>query len=282
MAWTENRARARGRSNEVDLAAGELSFLADLSDDGTQVLGTDQGTGGGSEFSIYVQKTDGSPPVWLGPGDGQALSPDGRLVLALLGQTHPERLVAVPTGAGDTRTLEPGPIVHYSRAVWDPSGRRVVIAGVDAKNEEHLYLQNLAGGPPTAVTGADVTLAPLGRPVSPDGLRVAAWGPDGIPALYPLVGGEPRPVAGLDELDVPLCWTTDGRELMVAHYEDAPPRVERVEVASGRTRPWTGPRRSMSSGFMGQTRLLVTPDGESYAYGTYRRMSDLYLSSPLR
>jgi hypothetical protein len=244
-------------------------------------VGTDQGTGGGSNFSFYVQKTDGSPPVWLGEGDGQALSPDGRLVLVQLAQASPQQLVIVPTGAGESRTLTPGPIVRYSRAVWDPSGRRVVIAGADARNEERLFLQDVAGGPPIPVTGVGVTLAPLGRPVSPDGLRVAALDADGIPTLYPLQGGAPRPVPGLDDYDMPLCWTPDGRELMVARYEETPPRVERVEVASGRTRPWTGPRRSLSSGLLGQTRLLVTPDGESYAYGAYRRMSDLYLSSPL-
>ena len=57
MAWTEIRARARGAQEEVELPAAELSFLTDLSDDGTQVVGTDQGTGGGSNFSFYVQKT---------------------------------------------------------------------------------------------------------------------------------------------------------------------------------------------------------------------------------
>jgi Tol biopolymer transport system component len=282
-AWTEIRARARGAEEEIELPAAELSFLSDLSDDGSEVVGTDEGTGAGSNFSFYVQKTDGSPPVWLGEGDGQALSPDGRLVLVRLVQTRPQQLVLVPTGAGETRTLEPGPIVRYTRAVWDPSGRRVVIAGADASDAERLYVQDVGGGPPTAVTDEGVTLASLGRPVSPDGRRVAARDPDGNPALYSLAGGPPAPVPGLDDYDdVPLCWTPDGRELIVAHYEETPVRVEYVEVASGRTRPWKGPRRSLTTGQLGQTRLLVTPDGESYAYGSYRRMSDLYLSSPLR
>jgi Tol biopolymer transport system component len=281
-AWIEIRARARGRAEESELPAAELSFLTDLSDDGTMVVGTDQGTSAGSNSAFYIQKTDGSAPVWLGEGDGQALSPDGRFVLALLVQTKPQQLVIVPTGAGETRTLEPGPIVRYSRAVWDPSGRHVVIDGADGKGEEHIYVQDLAGGPPTAITREGVTLAKLGRPVSPDGRRVVALSPDGIPALYPLQGGEPTTVPGLNDSDVPLCWTPDGRSLMVARYEETPPRVEQVEIASGRTHPWKGLHRSLPSGLLGQARLLVTPDGESYAYGTYRRVSDLYLSSPLR
>jgi len=281
--WTEIRARARGTGGEeVELPAADLSFLADLSNDGSQVLGTDEGVGAGPNFSFYVQKTDGSAPVWLGEGDGQALSPDGRFVLALLVETRPQRLVVAPTGAGETRTLEPGPIVRYSRAVWDPSGRRVVIAGADARDEEHLYVQDVADGAPTPATGEGVTLPKLGRPVSPDGRRVVALGADGVPALYPLQGGEPSPVPGLDEYDLPLCWTPDGRELLVARYEDSPPRIEHVDVATGRVRPWQGPHRSLPSGLWGQSRILVTPDGESFAYGSMREMSDLYLSSPLR
>ena len=39
--------------------------------------------------------------------------------------------------------------------------------------------------------------------------------------------------------------------------------------------------RTLPSGSWGDTRLLVTSDGQSYAYGYTRRMSDLYLSSPV-
>jgi hypothetical protein len=89
-------------------------------------------------------------------------------------------------------------------------------------------------------------------------------------------------VPGLAETDIPLCWTTDGRELIVARYESSPPRVERVEVATGRTRPWTGLRRSRPSGLLGDYRVLVTPDGAAYAYSYFRSMTDLYLVTGLK
>jgi serine/threonine protein kinase len=280
--WAEIRARGRGSSEEAELPAADVSILADLSDDGQRVLGTDVGQGGGPNFSFYLQKTDGSAPVWLGEGDGQALSPDGRSVLALIVQTRPQQLVIAPTGAGETRTLDPGPIIHYSRAVWVPSGQRVVIAGRDAADVTRLYAQDVAGGPPSPFTGDDVILAKLGRPVSPEGRRVVAFAPDGLPAIYPLDGGEPRSVPGLTEYDVPVAWTPDGRELIVVRYADyALAGVGRVDVQSGRTRPWQGIGR-LPSALWGETRLLVAPDGESYAYGYVRRMGDLYLSSPLR
>ena len=202
---TETRARGRGAAEEAELPAADMSFLSDLSDDGAQVLGTDTGEGGGPNFAFYLQKTDGSAPVWLGEGDGQAISPDGRHVLAVLVHAKPEQLTVVPTGAGETRTLEPGPVVRYSRAVWDPTGRRVVFSGFDGEDVERVYLQDVEGGPPKAVTTEDVGLPRIGRPVSPDGRRVVALGPDGLPALYPLAGGAAVALPGLGEKDVPLC-----------------------------------------------------------------------------
>jgi len=280
--WTEIRARVRGAAEEAELPAADLSFLADISDDGTQILGTDVGQGGGPHYAFYLQKTDGSPPVWLGDGDGQAISPDGRSVLAVLIHTTPQQLIVVRTGAGEARTLEPGPVVRYTRAVFDSSGRKVVFSGIDSHGAEHVFVQELDAGPPRAVTSDDVGLPRIGRPVSPDGRRVVALGADGLPALYPLAGGNPQAVPSLVETDVPICWTPNGRELLVARYEKTPPRVEYVDVTSGRTRPWNRLGRAAPTGLQGQYRILVTPDGESYAYSYTRQVNDLYLTSPFR
>jgi eukaryotic-like serine/threonine-protein kinase len=282
--WTETRARARGAIEEAELPAADLSFLSDLSDDGRTVLGTDTGLAGGPNFSFYVQKTDGSPAVWLGEGDGQALSSDGRFALAVLPHAEPPQLLVVPTGAGETRTLEPGEVVRYRRAVWDRSGARAIFAGVDAEGSERIYLQDVTGGPPRAVTAEGVTLPKIGRPVSPDGRFVLGVDADGATAAYPLAGGEPSPISHLTETDVPLCWTPDGRELIVARYDETPPRIERVEIASGRSRVWNRLGHAAPSGLLGEhsTRVLVSPDGESYAYSYLRNLGDLYLTSPLR
>jgi Tol biopolymer transport system component len=279
---SEVHARARGAAQEVELPATDYAFLSDLSDDGRLVLGTDVGEGGGPNFRFYVQKTDGSPAVWLGDGDGQALSPDGRFALAVLTHSQPQQLIVVPVGAGDSRTLDPGPVARYQRAVWDRTGRRVVFSGVDKQESLRVYVQDVAGGPPKAVTADGVALSKIGRPVSPDGQRVVAIGPDDVPALYPLAGGEPVALPSLGGGDVALCWTPDGRALMVAHYEedDTPPRIQRVDIASGRAQRWD--RHTVPAGAAGQPRILVTPDGESYAYSSDRQQADLWVASKLR
>jgi eukaryotic-like serine/threonine-protein kinase len=273
------RARVRGHREEVALSGATLS---DLADDGSVILGTDVGLGTGPNFSLFMQRTDGSPPTWLGEGDGQVLSPDGRFALALQVSSQPQQLLLVPTAAGETKTLERGEVVRYERAVFDPTGRQVVFAGVDKQDVVRIYVQDLAGGPPRSVSGEDVTLAKLGRPVSPDGRWVAAVGPDGVPARYPLAGGEPVPIPGVDALDLPLGWTANGRELLVSRYEDRLPTVRWIDLTSGRERPWRGLDLPIPAGLEGQIRLLVAPDGGSYAYSFVRSLSNLYISSPLR
>ncbi len=187
-------------------------------------------------------------------------------------------------GPGETatpRTL--GAVTQYLRAVWDGTGRRVVFAGVDTQDSLRVYLQDLAGGPPRAVTPDGVGLAKIGRPVSPDGQRVVALGPDDIPALYPLAGGEPAAIPGLRRGRRGALLDHRRARVIVARYEsdDAPPRIERVDLATGQTRPWNRSLRPPPAGLQ-STRVLVAPDGESYAYGYLRAQADLYVASNLR
>ena len=280
--WTEMRAKARDAKEEVELAGADLTFLSDLTPDGRSVLGTDLGVGGGPNFTPFLQKTDGSPPVRLGEGDGQAFSPDEKSVLVRM-PNSPARLKIEPTGVGESIVLPAGPIVSYRRAVFDPSGRRVVFAGAEQNKESRIYVQDVAGGSlPVALTEEGTSLAQLGRPISPDGKWIAGIGGDGVPELYSLTGGETRVIPSLGYLDTPVAWSLDGKELFVVRYEETPPRVDRVDVTTGRTRPWTVLRPGALSGLLGDYRILISPDGGSYAYNYVRQMSDLYLATGIR
>ena len=184
---------------------------------------------------------------------------------------------------GEARDLPLGAIVSYGRAVWDPSGRRVIFAGAELNQGSRLYVQDASGQhPPAPFTEEGISLAELGRPLSPDGKWIAGIGGDGVPELYSVDGGEPRVIPTLGYLDTPVGWSADGRELFVVRLEDMPPRVDRVEVTTGRTRPWTGLRPGPLSGLLGDYRILISPDGESYAYNYVRQMSDLYLATGIR
>jgi serine/threonine protein kinase len=282
MLWTEVRGRARGSRDEVEMPGADLSFLNDITPDGTRVLGTDIGVGGGPNFTAFLQSTDGLPPVRLAEGDGQALSPDGRSILVKL-RTTPPKLRIEPTGAGQPQELPLGSIMSYDRAVWAPSGKRVIFAGTEKNKGSRLYVQDVSDQSlPEPFTAEGIGLAKLGRPVSPDGKWIVGIGGDGVPELYPLDGGEPRVIPTLGYLDMPVSWSEDGRELFVVRYEESTPRVDRVEVATGRTRPWTAHRPRPLTSMLGDYRILISPDGESYAYNYVSKMSDLYIATGIR
>ena len=61
----------------------------------------------------------------------------------------------------------------------------------------------------------------------------------------------------------------------------------RPESSASRSRagapgPGTGSAARPPRGLQGQYRILVTPDGESYAYSYTRQVNDLYLTSPFK
>ena len=70
-----------GASTEHDLTWLGISFLADLSSDGRQVLFTELLAGAAETGFMYLRQTDGAPAVRLSEGGARALSPDGKWVL---------------------------------------------------------------------------------------------------------------------------------------------------------------------------------------------------------
>ncbi|HEY7574198.1 MAG TPA: protein kinase, partial [Thermoanaerobaculia bacterium] len=101
------RALPPGGTRERDLSWFDGSGTVAISADGTSILLQEAGDAGGPDGSFYLRKTDGSPAVKLGDGWAKDLSPDGRTVLATPKEVS-TRLLLVPTGAGNTTTIETG------------------------------------------------------------------------------------------------------------------------------------------------------------------------------
>src|SRR5439155_15055069 len=98
--------------------------------------------GAGTNYSTYLRKTDGAPAVNLGDGDGCALSPDGKWVLALL--YTPSQLVLLPTGAGEPRRLDISGIETFDRPLkWSPNGKQVVFSGREPGHTWRSYFYDL-------------------------------------------------------------------------------------------------------------------------------------------
>src|SRR5262249_20125681 len=271
--------RFPGDAAERNLSWLDHSVPADLSADGSLLLFTETGMGGGPNKAVYKRKTDGSPAVRLGEGLGLALSPDGLWALTSPGAGVSD-LVLLPTGAGQPRTLPlPGFRLIGAGASFFPDGKRLLIRGMDSAGKIGLYVLDADSGKVRAITpegiypGMYISLSPDGRFVVASNEKQAT--------LYDVERGQPRPVPGLRPGLIAIKWCADGGSLFVRTMESNPLKVYRLELASGRMELWK--EFSITDvGENGSADVFPTPDGKSYVYGYTRSFADLYIAEGLK
>ena len=252
-----------------------------LSDDGATLVFTEEGEGGGAGYSVYLRKTDGSPALRLGEGEGLALSRDGKWVLATLVRFSPAPLILLPTGAGEPRPLPKDSINHDSvPAAFLPDGRKIVFVGSEAGHARRAWVQDLDGGKARPVTPEGV----VGAVLSPDGRFVAASSPDQRVGLYPVEGGPARMVDGLDANDQVLAWSSDQKFLYVSstYRRSLIARIHRFEIATGRRELLKEFSLPDPTGISGISASAITPDGKALAFTYSQEFSDLYVVDGLK
>ncbi len=276
--------RRANSDQERDVAWLDLSDVRDISADGKWVLLTEAGVGSRTE-GAYLRKTDGSPGVRIGDGYGYGLSPDGNWALSVV-SGPPSQLFLLPTGAGEARMMPRGKIdVHsgFTGACFADS-RRFVFTGRQG-SQRQLYIQDIQGGEPRAISGSEGFDMDVGCSISPDQKYVTAIAvdTDEKARIVPLQGGTPRLVPGVEPGELPAGWSADGRSLYIYRPNAATPaRVYLVDVASGQRKLWKAITPADPAGTYGMSGLIVTPDGKSYAYDLWRMLSDLYVVEGLK
>ena len=263
--------RAPGAAEERDLSWLNTSHARGLSQDGEKLLFAE--TAVGTNYAVCMRKTDGSPVTRLGEGWPADLSPDGKWVLAVV-QSHPPQLVIYPAGAGTTQRLERGDLESYASAQWFRNGKSILICGNETGKGMRSYVQETSGGAPRPVTPEGTR---DGWP-SPDGRLVLARGSEGKYFLFPIAGGEPRPVPGLAEADVVAQWSADGRSVLVYRRAEIPCRLERVFLDTGQRKLFKELVPTDRAGLLSLRGVYVTDDLRAYAYTAYHQVSSLFVS----
>jgi len=275
---------APGRTAEQNLTWLDWSHPEGLSANGRTVLFDEQNfqVDDDGNYTIYVRKTDGSPAVKLGRGQSLALSPDGRWALAVRNRNRSgtSDLLLLPTGAGEARTL-PRSGLAYESGSFFPDGQRLLVSGQEQGRASRLFVVSLADGKLTAVSPEGVSVFRW-QPLSPDGRTAVARGADGMLALYPIDGGEARPVPGASREDLPIRWTSDARALFVQRGTSVPAHIDVLDVASGRRRPWKELTPPDPAGVLAIGPIKMSADGRSYVYSYRRLIDDLYVVDGLK
>jgi len=254
----------RGDSGERSLSWLDWSFPSALAADGNSLLVDEQNQG-----TVYLRRQGDSGAVLLGSGRSWSLSADGSLAVVSRLVDGAQQLVLVPTGAGDPKVLSIGDLAVAGATLFATADRVLLVASVDGAGRR-LWVLDVAGGDPRPISPAGVSTF-YWPAISPDGSRAVAMGPDGVLTIYPVEGGEPSSVAGVQPGDVPSGWAADSRRLYVLQGARVPATVDLLEIETGERTRWRELSPPDPAGILTIGPLHVTPDGAAYVY-SYRRV----------
>ncbi len=275
-----------GDSKQRELSWLDYTYPSDLSADGKTLLFDEEGGGGalaysksgGLTYAVYIRKTDGSPAVLLGEGGAVALSPDGKWAIAQT-QESPSQFRLLPTGAGEPRDITKDNVNH-SWAHWFPDGKRILFSADEPGKGVRFYVYELASGKSQVISQEGVNGTAFA--ISPDSQQIAAIGPDQKGYLYPVAGGDPKLIAGINPGEQPITWTADGQSLYIYQPGELPARVYRLDVKSGQRTLWKELMPSDPAGVENIGPIYMTPDAKTCVFGYHRMLADLYLVEGLK
>jgi len=259
-------------SAQRDLSWLDWSTAADISADGKTILFYEWGEGVGGNPTVYLRDTGGSDAIRLGEGRALALSPDGKVALALRGT--PPKLVLLPTGPGDEQVLPSSGLVEYLSAAWFPDGKRILFVGSGPDLQPRAYIQDIDGGAARAIDDEAVRSALI----SPSGKLLAVVSGDGEYQLRP-VDGEPQEIHGALPGDQIIQWSSDGRYIFMQGPDDKAIEFFRVNLSTGNREPWKSIGAADPVGMIGfqPNSVHMTPDGKSFVYTYWKVLTELYL-----
>jgi serine/threonine protein kinase len=266
----------RGEERERNLSWFDWSFPSAISGDGTRILFEEQGGAHAYHNVVYVRGTDGGSAIRLGQGRGRAISRDGRWA-AIFGGSPP-RLEIVPTGAGEPRAVDWPALRSFLWGEFRLDDKVLFAAAAEEGQSSRIYEVRLDDGRITPV-GPEGATWPCA--VSPDGTLIAAEGAEGKTTIYPIGGGEPRPLSGARAGDRVIGWSDDGARIFVCGSGRTALAIECLDVATGARTPWHTIRPSDAAGVMDLFPVRITADGERYIYGYRRLLSDLFTAAGL-
>ena len=271
------RALGPGAKEEAELGWFGWSLPRDISRDGKKVLFEEEAEGGGPNYTVFLRDTDGSPPVRIGEGTGEAISPDNKWVITKPAKGGP--LSVVPTGAGEARQLTHDNI-SYGAVRYLPDGKQLVASGIEAGHGVRDYLIDLSNGNAKPITPEGTA----GVRLSPDGRSVAVIGPDRKWAIWPLDGSGQRSVPGLDSKYYVSDWSPDGTSLyaLSSQEREGAAKVYRVNVVTGKMELWKVFGANLPAGVASVGGPRFSIDGSAYAYVYSQVLSQAYVVKGLQ
>ena len=283
LRWQVGIAAKNGAQH--DLTAFQWPEVEAISADGSMILLNSFDISLDSNYRLYIQRTDGSLPVQIGEGAGTSLSADLKWASAI-DPTHPQTLLVIPTGVGETRTLHAPEGLHYVGASLLPDSKQVLISIIGDKGNPQTALQDIETGSIHSVGSTNrfvpTTVGLMFPGVSLDGkFCIVTDGKDKY-WLQPLDGSTPREIHGISPGEVILEWHGDSNNVFVPRSVGPDVEIHTVNLATGERKLWTRFTPADKTAIAGHGLLTITPDGAHYAYTVQRVYSTLFLADGLK
>ena len=170
--------------------------------------------------------------------------------------------------------------MDHVAALYTPEGKRVVFIGSEPGHGGRLFVQDVTGGKPRAISPEGILASSFS--ISPDGKWAAAEGPDHKGYLYPVEGGDAKEFPGYEEGEWVVAWDPDGRSIFLYNYHQMPPQIYRLELSTGKRSPFKQLLPSDPAGIDHLAPILISRDGKKFVYGYGRFLSDIYLVEGLK
>jgi Tol biopolymer transport system component len=281
------RGVAPGQKQERELSFLDYGIVRDLTPDGKTVLFEEEGTGGGTNYTVYIRGTNGSAPVKLSEGVAQAISPDGKWVMVIKTRT-PQQLIMVPTGAGSPEQLSHDN-KDYFGVRFLPDGNHILYCAGAPGAPFRCHNMDLRSRKSVAILPENVF---MGRVISHDGKSILTTY-KGKSYLWPTDGSwadkDPQtatPIQGeLGSTYRAIAYTPDGSSVYAASErpEDLLPlKIYIYDLKTGAVKPWKTVGPPDLTGVPGVRLPYFSTDGTAYVYGYNKVLSQLYIVSGIR
>jgi hypothetical protein len=239
-----------------------------MSDDGSQLLLSEQSAAGRHGYDVYLRGADGSPPMLLGEGLATSLSADGRWAASVVGDTT---VALLPIGAGAIRRFELG--LRYYRAAPLADGGLIALASEKDKGKRFYRIGDRA------------------EPLTPEGAWVE-WQTRGDEALARTrlgevwlipaeVGRQPRLVTTLPR-HLNLANPAPDGGWYVIERGLRPAVVRILDVKSGELSDHLTLAARDPTGYVEAATFAASADGAHHAYTYLRQLSTLFVVDGLR
>jgi hypothetical protein len=260
-------------ANERDFSWFDYTIPSGLSGDGKSILLAEVGEGGGDHYTTYLRPTDGSPAIRLGEGQSADLSNDGKYGLSRV-MANPTKLFLLPA-QGAPRELPMGAINPGMVALFVPGTHKVLFDGSEPGHSPRVFLMDPdSSAPPKAVVPEGVFGLAA---VTSDGNFVVARNEKREPMFYPIAGGDPKPVQGMQPQEQIFGIGSDNRTLFVGRTGELPQRLYRLDSTTGQRQPFKEIAPADRTGTDVVGNLRVFQDGKAYFYSYFRSLSELYV-----